>query len=41
MEVIKRIFDGVPDEEVRRMTSGNTLEPYHIDVTKLPNGACK
>lgn len=39
MEVIKRIFDGVPDDEVRRMTSENTFELYGIDRTKLPNGA--
>ena len=36
MEVIERIFAGVPDDEVTAMTSGNVFDLYGIDVSRLP-----
>jgi predicted TIM-barrel fold metal-dependent hydrolase len=36
MEVIGRIFEGVPSEEIEAMTSGNVIDLYGIDRDKLP-----
>ena len=38
MEVIGRIFDGVPDDEKVRMTSGNVIQLYGISEDALPGG---
>jgi hypothetical protein len=38
MEVIGRIFEGVPREEVEAITSGNVIDLYGIDRDKLPSG---
>jgi hypothetical protein len=38
MEVIGRIFEGVPPEEVEAMTSGNVIDLYGVDLDKLPRG---
>ena len=36
--MIGRIFDGVPDDEKVRMTSGNVIQLYGISEDALPGG---
>jgi hypothetical protein len=36
MEVIGRIFEGVPSDEVEATTSSNVIDLYDIDRDKLP-----